>query len=211
VELTAPSLKGQALILKRAVDVVGAALGVLIASPLFAVIAALVKLESRGPVFFTQERVGRGGRRFRIIKFRTMVNGAEHRREQLLARSVYSDPRLFKVPDDPRITRIGRWLRRTSLDELPQLINVLRGQMSLVGPRPPLPSEVALYAEHHYGRFDVKPGITGPWQVGGRNRITDFEEVIRLERGYIQGWSLARDFAILLRTVPAVFRVREAH
>jgi len=211
VELTAPSLKGQALILKRAVDVVGAALGVLIASPLFAVIAALVKLESRGPVFFTQERVGRGGRRFRIIKFRTMVNGAEHRREQLLARSVYSDPRLFKVRDDPRITRIGRWLRRTSLDELPQLINVLRGQMSLDGPRPPLPSEVALYAEHHYGRFDVKPGITGPWQVGGRNRITDFEEVIRLERSYIQGWSLMRDFAILLRTIPAVARVKDAY
>jgi lipopolysaccharide/colanic/teichoic acid biosynthesis glycosyltransferase len=140
-----------------------------------------------------------------------MVNGAEHRRDELLGRSVYSDPRLFKVHDDPRATRLGRWLRRSSLDELPQLVNVLRGEMSLVGPRPPLPSEVALYQEHHYARFGVTPGITGPWQVSGRNGVTDFERVIELETEYIRNWSFARDLWILLRTVPVVLGRRGAH
>jgi lipopolysaccharide/colanic/teichoic acid biosynthesis glycosyltransferase len=178
---------------------------------LLAVVAAAVKLESPGPVFFTQERVGRGGRRFRIIKFRTMVDGAEKRRDELLSRSVYSDARLFKVPNDPRMTRVGRWLRRTSIDELPQLFNVLRGEMSLVGPRPPLPSEVAFYQEHHYARFDVKPGITGPWQVQGRNQVTDFEQVVSLETTYIREWSLLSDLNILVRTVWVVAQMRGAH
>jgi lipopolysaccharide/colanic/teichoic acid biosynthesis glycosyltransferase len=129
----------------------------------------------------------------------------------LLSRSVYGDARLFKVRNDPRMTRIGGFLRRTSLDELPQLVNVLRGEMSLVGPRPPLPSEVALYEEHHYARFDVKPGITGPWQVNGRNQITDFEQVIALETRYIREWSLLSDVAILLRTVWVVAQMRGAH
>src|SRR5207245_226213 len=134
VELTAPSLKGWQLAVKRGVDLIGAVMGLIVISPVFAVLAALVKLESPGPVFFTQERVGRGGRRFRIIKFRTMVDGAEQHRDELLAQSVYSDPRLFKVPSDPRTTPLGRWLRQTSLDELPQLFTVLRGEMSLVDP-----------------------------------------------------------------------------
>ena len=211
VELTAPSLKGSQLAIKRAVDVAGAIIGLVVLSPLFAALAALVKLESRGPVFFTQERVGRGGRRFRIIKLRTMVNGAEKQRDDLLCRSVYGDARLFKVRDDPRMTRIGKFLRQTSLDELPQLVNVLRGDMALVGPRPPLPSEVALYAEHHYARFDVKPGITGPWQVNGRNQVTDFEQVIALETRYIREWSLLSDLSILLRTVWVVTQMRGAH
>src|SRR5438477_8553442 len=188
----------------------GAIVGLVVLSPLFALLAALVKLESRGPVFFTQERVGRGGRLFRIIKFRTMVNGADKRRDELLSRSVYGDARLFKVRDDPRMTRLGRFLRRTSLDELPQLANVLRGNMSLVGPRPPLPSEVALYEEHHYARFDVKPGITGPWQVAGRNQVTDFEQVVALETHYIREWSLLTDLAVMLRTVVVVFTMRGA-
>ena len=211
VELTAPSLKGSQLAIKRAADVIGALIGLVVLSPVFAVLAALVKLESRGPVFFTQERVGRGGRRFRIIKLRTMVNGAEKQRDDLLCRSVYGDARLFKVRDDPRMTRIGKFLRQTSLDELPQLVNVLRGDMALVGPRPPLPSEVALYAEHHYARFDVKPGITGPWQVNGRNQVTDFERVIALETRYIREWSLLSDLRILLRTVWVVTQMRGAH
>ncbi len=211
VELTAPSLKGWQLAVKRAVDVTGAIVGLVVLSPLFAVLAAIVKFESRGPVFFTQERVGRGGRLFRIIKLRTMVNGAEKQRDELLSRSVYGDARLFKVRDDPRMTRIGKFLRRTSLDELPQLVNVLRGNMSLVGPRPPLPSEVALYEEHHYARFDVKPGITGPWQVNGRNQVTDFERVISLETRYIREWSLLSDLTILLRTVWVVAHMRGAH
>jgi lipopolysaccharide/colanic/teichoic acid biosynthesis glycosyltransferase len=140
-----------------------------------------------------------------------MVHDAEAMREDLTLQSLYSDRRLFKVKDDPRVTTLGGFLRRTSLDELPQLWNSLVGNMSLVGPRPPLPSEVDLYEEHHYTRFDVKPGITGPWQVNGRNTITDFEEVIRLETDYIREWSLWKDLGILLRTIPAVLLMRGAH
>jgi exopolysaccharide biosynthesis polyprenyl glycosylphosphotransferase len=211
VQLSAPSLKGPQLILKHALDFIGAAAGLLLFSPLFAVLAVLIKLDSRGPVFFTQERVGKGGLRFNIIKFRTMVDGAEAKRDELLSKSVYGDQRLFKVPGDPRVTRLGRWLRRTSLDELPQLLNVLRGEMALVGPRPPLRSEVLLYEAHHYARFDVKPGMTGPWQVAGRNQVTDFERVVSLESTYIREWSLFRDIGILLQTVPAVLGMRGAH
>src|SRR2546426_2784708 len=211
VELTAPSLKGWQLAVKRVTDLIGAVVGLVVLSPVYALVATLVKLESSGPVFFTQQRVGRGGRRFRIIKFRAMVQGAEKRRDEVVSRSVYGDGRLFKVPNDPRITALGRWLRRTSLDELPQLVNVLWGEMSLVGPRPPLPSEVALYEEHHYARFDVKPGITGPWQVAGRNQITDFERVVALETRYIREWSLLSDVGILLRTAWVVAQMRGAY
>ncbi|HXI64393.1 MAG TPA: exopolysaccharide biosynthesis polyprenyl glycosylphosphotransferase [Gemmatimonadales bacterium] len=211
IELTAPSLKAWQVSVKRVIDAIGSAVGLVVLSPLFALVAAAVKLESAGPVFFTQVRVGRGGRRFRIIKFRTMVDGAEKRRDELLSHSVYSDARLFKVPNDPRMTRLGRWLRRTSIDELPQLFNVLRGEMSLVGPRPPLPSEVEFYEEHHYARFDVKPGITGPWQVEGRNQVTDFEQVVSLETEYIREWSLLSDLMILVRTVWVVAQMRGAH
>jgi len=204
IELTRPSLKGRDLALKRVVDLLFGVIGAVLVLPLGAVIAAVVKLDSAGPVFFVQERVGQGGRRFRIVKFRTMVLDAESRRAALMRDSVYGDGRLFKIPADPRMTRVGKWLRQTSLDELPQLWNVIRGDMSLVGPRPPLPSEVALYEAHHYARFDVKPGITGPWQVNGRSRVIDFEEVVRLDRQYIEQWSLWLDLAIMLRTVPAV-------
>src|SRR3989475_334119 len=190
IELTAPAFKGRQVFVKRLLDIVGAGLGLVVLSPLLALVAAIVKVQSPGAVFFTQERGGPGGRRFRIIKFRTMIDGAEKGRDELLARSLYSDGRLFKVPNDPRITPLGRWLRRSSIDELPQLTNVLRGEMSLVGPRPPLPSEVALYEEHHYARFDSKPGMTGPWQVAGRNGVTTFEEVVALERSYIRNWSV---------------------
>jgi exopolysaccharide biosynthesis polyprenyl glycosylphosphotransferase len=211
VELTAPSLRGWQLALKRLMDVVGALVGLVLFSPLLAWIALRIKLDSPGPVLFRQERVGQEGRRFRILKFRTMAVDAEQHREELRARSLYTDARLFKVRDDPRVTRVGRWLRRMSLDELPQLINVLKGAMSFVGPRPPLPCEVELYETHHYARFDVKPGMTGPWQVGGRNDVVDFEEIVRLETAYIRRWSLWADIVILLSTIPAVFRMRGAH
>lgn len=211
IQLTAPMLRGRQLVIKRAMDIVGGALGLLVSAPLFLVVAAAIKLDSRGPVFFRQRRVGRAGTEFDILKFRSMVSDAEARRSELRSSSIYRDDRLFKVVDDPRVTRVGRFLRKTSLDELPQLINVLVGQMSLVGPRPPTPSEVALYEEHHYARLDALPGITGPWQVGGRNRITDFEEVVRLEREYIQTWSIFSDVKILLRTVPVVLKMEGAH
>jgi len=210
IELTTPTLKGRQVFVKRAIDLIAAGVGLVVLSPLLALVAAVVKLQSPGPVFFTQQRVGQGGRRFRIIKFRTMVDGAEQRRDELLSRSLYSDQRLFKVRDDPRITPLGRWLRRSSIDELPQLVNVLRGEMSLVGPRPPLPSEVALYEEHHYARFDVKPGLTGPWQVAGRNGVTSFEEVMGLERNYIREWSVWADVQLLAKTIPVVMRMRGA-
>ena len=146
-----------------------------------------------------------------ILKFRSMTEDAESERANVAEASIYSDPRLFKIPDDPRITRLGRWLRRTSLDELPQLLNVLKGDMSLVGPRPPVPEEVALYESRHLCRVDVRPGITGPWQVAGRNLIRDFEQVVLLEKSYIHNWSLWLDLRILLRTVPAVVRGTGAH
>jgi len=204
VELTTPTLRGGQLIVKRFVDLIGASLGMILATPVLLVVAALVKLDSSGPVFFRQNRVGRGGRLFKIFKVRTMVAGAEERREELFGQNIYRDRRLLKVVRDPRLTRLGGWLRRTSLDELPQIFNVLKGEMSLVGPRPPIPSEVDLYEAHHYARFDVKPGMTGPWQVTGRNNVTDFEQVVALETSYIRTWSLLRDVVILLKTIPAV-------
>ncbi len=211
LELRAPALLGQQMVLKRAMDIAGSAVGLLALSPLLALVGLLVKVSSPGPMLFAQERVGQGGRRFRIWKFRTMVVNAEDLRGGLQSRSMYQDHRLFKDPDDPRITPLGRLLRRSSLDELPQLWNVLRGEMSLVGPRPPLPSEVAQYEARHYVRFDVKPGITGPWQVAGRNQITDFEKVVALEKAYIREWSLGKDLAILARTLVVVVRMKGAH
>ena len=211
VRLTAPQLLSQQYILKRAIDLVAAPAGLVVLSPVFLVVAGLIRLDSSGPVFFRQPRVGRGGRFFWILKFRTMHVGADAQRAGLAAENVYRDQRLFKLKQDPRVTRVGRWLRRYSLDELPQLWNVLWGDMSLVGPRPPLPSEVERYEAHHYARFDVKPGITGPWQVAGRSDITDFERVIHLETDYMRRWSLLADLWILCKTVPAVLFRRGAH
>ena len=211
IQLTNPGLTGHQLFIKRVVDVVAAGLGLVLMAPVFAIIGALVKLESPGPVLFRQTRVGMNGREFRIYKFRSMVMDAEGQQANLFDLSEYRDRRLFKVKNDPRVTRFGRFLRRSSLDELPQLINVLRGEMSLVGPRPPLPAEVALYLEHHYARFAMKPGITGPWQVGGRNRITEFDEILLLEQGYMRDWNIFKDMEILVQTVPAVMRMDGAY
>ena len=210
IALNRPGLRGRQLLIKRTLDVVVSGLGMALLSPLFGLIAIAIYLSSPGPIFFRQTRVGLGGRLFKITKFRSMVHDAEALREDLATRSLYNDLRLFKIKNDPRVTRLGAFLRRSSLDELPQLWNVLSGDMSLVGPRPPLPAEVELYEEHHYTRFDVKPGITGPWQVNGRNLITDFEEVIRLEIDYIREWTLWKDLGILLKTIPAVLYMRGA-
>ncbi len=209
--LSRPALVGVQLVLKRVVDVTGALLGLAIGAPVFALVAIAVRLTSRGPVLFRQVRVGLGGEVFTLLKFRTMVADAEARQDALAAGNQYAADPLFKLARDPRLTALGVFLRRSSLDEVPQLINVLRGEMSLVGPRPALPSEVARYRPHHFVRFEVLPGITGPWQVGGRNAITDFEAVVRLEAAYIRGWSVWRDLAILARTVPAVLSMRGAY
>jgi exopolysaccharide biosynthesis polyprenyl glycosylphosphotransferase len=211
VALNRPALRGRQLLVKRTLDLVVSGLGLALLSPLFILIAAAIYISSPGPIFFRQTRVGLGGRLFKITKFRSMVHDAEAKRDDLTPNSLYTDLRLFKLKDDPRVTRLGGFLRRSSLDELPQLWNALVGNMSLVGPRPPLPSEVDLYEEHHYARFDVKPGITGPWQVNGRNSITDFDEVMRLETDYIREWTIWKDLGILLRTVPTVMLMRGAH
>jgi exopolysaccharide biosynthesis polyprenyl glycosylphosphotransferase len=197
--------------MKRAFDLVGSILLLALVAPVMAAIALAIRLDSAGPVFFRQERVGLGGRRFTMWKFRSMSVGADDAKERLAHLNSYADPRLFKLANDPRITRVGRFLRRSSLDELPQLINVLLGEMSLVGPRPPLPAEVARYEPHHMVRLAVLPGITGPWQVNGRNLITDFETVVQLERGYIHSWSLLADVKILLRTIGVVLRGEGAY
>ncbi len=208
--LSRPALAGSQLVLKRLLDLTGAAVGLLLLSPILLAVSLAIRLSSRGPVLFRQVRVGLGGDPFVMIKFRTMVDDAERRQAALQDANVYSAEPLFKMAKDPRMTSIGLFLRRSSLDELPQLLNVLRGEMSLVGPRPALPSEVRRYQQHHFVRFEVLPGITGPWQVSGRNAITSFEDVVRLESSYIRGWTVWRDMGILARTIPAVLSMKGA-
>jgi exopolysaccharide biosynthesis polyprenyl glycosylphosphotransferase len=193
------------LAIKRTMDVLLAAGALVAVAPLLAAVAIAIKIDSRGPVLFRQTRMGVGGRRFQILKFRTMVADADRQKAGLAHLNEYPDARLFKIKDDPRITRLGHFLRRTSLDELPQLWNVLRGEMSLVGPRPCVPEEFEHYAPHHMERLFVVPGVTGPWQVSGRNTVLDFEEVVRMDSEYIRSWSLLRDVVILLKTIPALY------
>jgi exopolysaccharide biosynthesis polyprenyl glycosylphosphotransferase len=188
--------------LKRLFDIVASAAGLLVLSPLFVAVAVLVRVTSRGPVFFRQERVGLHGRTFRMLKFRSMVVDAEARRSRLMTANELRGP-VFKMKRDPRVTPLGRFIRKFSIDELPQLVNVLRGEMSVVGPRPPLPAEVARYEAWQRRRLSVRPGITCVWQVSGRNEIS-FEEWMYLDMQYIDHWSLAQDFQLILRTVPVV-------
>jgi len=200
-----------ALVVKRGTDLILSSIGLVVGVPLMALIAACIKIETRGPVFFRQRRVGLGGNEFMMWKFRSMYHEAEQRQDEIAHLNAYGDGRLFKLQGDPRVTRVGRMLRRFSLDELPQLFNILAGDMSLVGPRPPLPREVACYEPHHLVRLSVVPGLTGPWQVNGRNLITDFEEVVRLESEYIEGWSLRSDIEIMLRTTIVVLSGKGAY
>jgi lipopolysaccharide/colanic/teichoic acid biosynthesis glycosyltransferase len=173
-------------------------------------IALSVRISTEGSALFRQTRVGRDGREFTLYKFRTMVANAHEMRDDLLHLNICDKGLLFKIPQDPRITRIGSWLRRASLDELPQLLNVVRGQMALVGPRPPLPSEVARYTEDVRRRLLVKPGLTGLWQVSGRSDLS-WEESVRLDLRYVENWSLGLDASILLRTWSAVVKGRGAY
>jgi exopolysaccharide biosynthesis polyprenyl glycosylphosphotransferase len=194
------------LALKRAVDLVVAGLGLVVLSPILGAVALTIRLTEGPPVLFRQTRVGLHGRPFSVLKFRTMVVDAEARRAELEARNLVRGP-AFKVEDDPRVTPLGRWLRRLSIDELPQLWNVLRGDMSLVGPRPPVPDEVARYDIWHRRRLSMKPGVTGLWQVSAR-RNTDFDERAELDLVYIDRWSLWLDVKILARTIPAALEGR---
>jgi lipopolysaccharide/colanic/teichoic acid biosynthesis glycosyltransferase len=184
---------------KRAIDIAGALVGLVLCALAFVVFAPLIRLGSPGSVIFRQVRIGRNGRRFTLFKFRTMRSDAEAQKARLLATNEMQG-HLFKLRDDPRITPVGRFLRRTYLDELPQFWNVLIGEMSLVGTRPPTPEEVACYSPHHRRRLSVRPGITGLWQSHGNGRVSDFEKVVRLDCEYIDRWSILLDLKILVRT-----------
>ncbi|MPZ27039.1 MAG: exopolysaccharide biosynthesis polyprenyl glycosylphosphotransferase [Micromonosporaceae bacterium] len=204
-----PRLAGAGRVVKELVDRVGAGLLLLACLPLLLAVAGWIRVGSPGPVLFRQVRVGKGGQEFVMYKFRTMYLDAEARLADLRHRNEH-DGVLFKIRNDPRVTRAGRWLRRLSLDELPQLGNVLRGQMSLVGPRPPLPEEVAAYPDDARRRLAVKPGMTGLWQVSGRADLP-WEEAVRLDLRYVENWSLSLDLVIMLRTLAAVCRTSGAY
>src|SRR5215211_7514756 len=215
IRLFREPLSSAARIVKRASDIIMSALAIALLFPLWLLIAVLIKLDSKGPVFYTQERVGMDGRLFLLYKFRTMVAGADpelHREYQRAFIAGRAEANLgnenkptYKLLADPRITRVGRVLRRISLDEVPQLLNVLSGDMSLVGPRPPIPYEVEAYELWHRKRLDMKPGLTGLWQVSGRNRLS-FDEMVKLDLFYIENWSLFLDLKIILRTLPVMLR-----
>lgn len=196
--------------IKRMIDVAVSAAGLVLCSPLFLLIALLIKLEDpKGPVFFSQQRIGKDGKPFSMYKFRSMVSNAEELLAQLLPHNEISG-HMFKMKNDPRITKVGRFIRRTSLDELPQLYNVLRGDMSLVGPRPPLPREVEAYSPRHWQRLSVIPGCTGLWQVSGRNSV-GFEEMVRLDLEYIAARSIRMDLKIIMKTFLVVFGAKDAY
>jgi exopolysaccharide biosynthesis polyprenyl glycosylphosphotransferase len=209
IHVEAPEFTGGRKLVKYTVDRAMALLATLLVLPLMLVIAIAIKLDSRGPVFFRQVRVGQGGREFGVYKFRSMVINADRMLNHLTGHNE-TDGLMFKMRRDPRITRVGRFLRKWSLDELPQLFNVLLGHMSLVGPRPPLPAEVARYSGDVRRRLLVKPGMTGLWQVSGRSDLS-WEDGIRLDLYYVENWSLAADLSILWKTTGAVLRGRGAY
>lgn len=195
--------------LKRTIDVIGSTVGLIVLSPLFLLLIVAVKLTSRGPAFFVQDRCGLNGRVFRFYKFRTMVVDAEERKAELQHLNEMSGP-VFKIARDPRVTRLGSFLRKSSVDELPQLLNVLKGDMSLVGPRPPLPSEVELYNSRQAQRLGIIPGITGLWQVSGRSQLQDFDQWLELDLQYARQWTFGLDARILLKTIFVVLLGRGA-
>ncbi|MBP7963708.1 MAG: sugar transferase [Caldilineaceae bacterium] len=203
------SITGWNRLVKRTVDLVISAIALLLTLPFTLLIGLAIRLDSSGPVLYTQARIGKEGKPFRVYKFRSMIAGAESLREQMARLNESTGP-LFKIRDDPRATRVGTFLRRYSLDELPQLLNVLRGEMSLIGPRPNLPEEVAAYSEWHKKRLSVSPGMTGLWQVSGRSDLT-FDEMVLLDIYYAENWCMSMDLTILMRTLPAVLLKRGAY
>jgi exopolysaccharide biosynthesis polyprenyl glycosylphosphotransferase len=206
-----PMLTSASIAAKRALDTAGSLALIALFSPLMIAIAVAIKLESRGPVFFRQPRSGRRNTSFQLIKFRSMYMDAEKRKAEMSELNEASDGVMFKIREDPRVTRVGRFIRRFSLDELPQLLNVLKGEMSLVGPRPLIfPETAALEQDWHLRRLELRPGLTGPWQVYGRSQ-SPFQEMVRFDYQYVAGWSLARDIEILLATLPAVMSGRGAY
>jgi len=199
------------LFIKSVIDVVGAAVGLVLLTPVFLFTAIAIKLDSPGPVFFKQKRVGTCGKVFQIYKFRSMYTDAEAHKQDLEALNKIKDGMMFKIDNDPRITRVGAFIRKTSIDELPQLINVIKRDMSLVGTRPPTMDEVNKYAPEHWRRISIQPGITGMWQISGRSQIFNFDDVVRLDKKYIDEWTLLLDIKILLKTVKVVLSSRGAY
>lgn len=193
------------LYIKRVIDIIGSIVGLIITGLLSIFIIPAIKLDSPGPILFKQNRVGINGRLFKLYKFRSMVVDAEDKKNELLSQNQVNGDLMFKMKNDPRITRIGKFLRATSLDEFPQFINVLKGDMSLVGTRPPTVDEVGKYENHHRRRISIKPGITGMWQVNGRSQITDFDKVVALDTQYIDNWSVWLDIKIMLQTFITLF------
>jgi exopolysaccharide biosynthesis polyprenyl glycosylphosphotransferase len=211
IGLPALRLSRSSKFMKRTMDLVLSLAGLVLLSPLFLAVAIWIRIDSRGPVFFRQLRMGSGDKTFQILKFRTMTQDADERKHEFadLNKHAGGDPRMFKIPNDPRVTRIGRVLRRFSIDELPQLWNVFRGQMSLVGPRPLILEEDLHVVDWRRQRLNLKPGITGLWQVYGRDDI-GFEEMVRLDYVYVTTWSLLNDLKLILRTIPALYRARDS-
>ena len=196
-------------ICKRTIDIIGAGLGLILLSPIIAVVACVVKVTSKGPVFFSQKRVGKNGELFEMYKFRSMVVNAEELKENLEEQNEMSGP-MFKIKDDPRVTKVGKFIRKTSIDELPQLWNVLKGDMSLVGPRPSLPKEVEQFDNWMFKRLSVRPGLTCYWQVSGRNNI-DFEDWMKLDIKYVEQRNLWIDIKLIFKTVFVLFGDKNAH
>ena len=191
------------LFIKRVIDVIGAIVGLIITGVITLFLTPAIKIDSPGPIFFSQTRVGKNGRRFKIYKFRSMYVDAEERKKELEDKNEMKGL-MFKMEDDPRVTKVGKFIRKTSLDEFPQFFNVLKGDMSLVGTRPPTEAEFEQYNEHYRRRLSMTPGLTGLWQISGRSDIEDFDEVVKLDLQYIDNWSLTEDFKILLKTVGVV-------
>ena len=197
-------------LVKRIMDLIAGTLGVILTSPIMLITALAIKLESPGPVLFKQTRVGKNGRHFKIYKFRSMYIDAEERKKELLSQNEIKGGIMFKIKNDPRITRVGKVIRKLSIDELPQFFNVLGGSMSLVGTRPPTLDEVEKYKTNQWRRISIKPGITGMWQVSGRSNIDDFEDIVKLDVEYIDNWSIWLDIKILFKTVLVVLQHKDA-
>ena len=193
------------LIVKRVMDIMGGIVGLVITAIAFIFVAPAIWIEDKGPVFFSQKRVGKNGRIFKIYKFRSMYVDAEERKQELMKNNEMSGA-MFKMKDDPRITKVGKFIRKTSIDELPQFFNILKGDMSLVGTRPPTIDEVNVYENWHRRRLSIKPGLTGLWQVSGRNQINDFDDVVKYDLEYIDNWSVLLDIKLILKTIFVVFK-----
>lgn len=205
------SLNTSDKVIKRVIDILGSLVGIILSSPIMLITAIAIKIDSKGPVIFKQERVGTNGRHFNIYKFRSMCDNADNMKEELMKENEMDSELMFKIHDDPRVTRVGKFIRKTSIDELPQFFNVLKGDMSLVGTRPPTVDEVDKYQRNHWRRISIKPGITGMWQVSGRSTIKDFTDIVNLDIEYIDKWSVFLDFKIMIKTVLQIFTRKGAY